>query len=325
VFLLYLLVTGRLRSIWNQVLLEEIIAPTYATLLLSASQVFGFSDDFLKLWPSVNNTAKPWSSIVLYFYKNIVNMPLFYSSINNGSWLLLNQVFVLDQNQPNYSKFHSILLKEGLPMASINQDILTSLNKLGINANYLTADKLREKLLQPGTHPHISNISDTEILLQYFLTEFSERLDKLVGLQLIPLWNGQVEKFSVLTPNYYFVKSQEDLEIFSGIKQCIVKPDLPSELSHLISTLVGIEKATNLKYMNFNHFLTLLPVMLPVNRGSEDIKRETISNITNEWLSNVWKYIVKNCKDSSELVGWLLLPTQDGYLVKVSKQSKVIR
>jgi sacsin len=43
---------GQLRSEWNSVLLEDVIGPAYAKLLLEAAKVLGFTNQFLQLWPT---------------------------------------------------------------------------------------------------------------------------------------------------------------------------------------------------------------------------------------------------------------------------------
>jgi sacsin len=54
---------GRIRSNWNTSLLSDVIAPSYARLLLEAAKVLPSPWSYLKLWP-VTIPADPWSIVV---------------------------------------------------------------------------------------------------------------------------------------------------------------------------------------------------------------------------------------------------------------------
>ena len=54
---------GRIRSQWNQSLLSDVIAPSYARLLLEAAKVLDAPWSYLKLWPSTV-PPEPWGIVV---------------------------------------------------------------------------------------------------------------------------------------------------------------------------------------------------------------------------------------------------------------------
>jgi hypothetical protein len=55
---------GRTRAQWNIALMKELIAPSYARLLVRLRDVLGFSDQYQRLWPNIRATSAPWDEVV---------------------------------------------------------------------------------------------------------------------------------------------------------------------------------------------------------------------------------------------------------------------
>lgn len=62
--------SGKQKSDWNKVLLEDTVATAYARLLLSAAVVLGPTPAFLSLWPTAVPN-EPWASMVKHVYEQV--------------------------------------------------------------------------------------------------------------------------------------------------------------------------------------------------------------------------------------------------------------
>ena len=61
---------GRIRSNWNTALLADVIAPSYARLLLDSTRVLATPWDVLRLWPTLVPQA-PWDRVVLRYGRDL--------------------------------------------------------------------------------------------------------------------------------------------------------------------------------------------------------------------------------------------------------------
>jgi hypothetical protein len=55
---------GRTRAQWNIALMKELIAPSYARLLLRLRDALGYCAQYQALWPNIRATAAPWDEVV---------------------------------------------------------------------------------------------------------------------------------------------------------------------------------------------------------------------------------------------------------------------
>lgn len=55
---------GRTRAQWNIALMKELIAPSYARLLVRLRDALGYSAQYQRLWPNLRTTSAPWDEVV---------------------------------------------------------------------------------------------------------------------------------------------------------------------------------------------------------------------------------------------------------------------
>lgn len=55
---------GRTRALWNIALMKELIAPSYARLLVRLRDALGYSAQYQRLWPNIRTTSAPWDEVV---------------------------------------------------------------------------------------------------------------------------------------------------------------------------------------------------------------------------------------------------------------------
>jgi hypothetical protein len=72
---------GRLRSDWNQCLLEQVLPPLYARLLSEARHTVDCTI-FHSLWPTAGTSA-PWSLLVRALYARLATLPVLRSQVRS--------------------------------------------------------------------------------------------------------------------------------------------------------------------------------------------------------------------------------------------------
>lgn len=89
---------GKRRSEWNSLLLRDVIAPIYTSLVLKARQVMGAGSHHRALLPPDADMPKPWETLVAASYKNMRNVPVLYSRSGpdgKGRWIPPGQAIVV--------------------------------------------------------------------------------------------------------------------------------------------------------------------------------------------------------------------------------------
>eukprot|EP00961_Rhodomonas_salina_P129582 1745059-Rhodomonas_salina.1 len=79
---------GRIRAEWNKALLEDVVAPTYARLLLRLSKQAKASEMewYYSFWPG-EVVAEPWTSLVRQVYSEASGLQVLYSAVGGGRWV----------------------------------------------------------------------------------------------------------------------------------------------------------------------------------------------------------------------------------------------
>ena len=205
---------GAIRSQWNEALLEDVVAPTYAWLILKLKQTIGWCDLFLQSWPRQQLLqGNIWVAMAKNLYARLSSKRLVMADDNRsrdgasvGTWQIVRDALVLPSNVcPEYfaalAASHGSL--KGCPWhfessAATTAWLRTFLNGLGLVVD-LPSD-LRESLLLAnvvfpatpdvvrsrlaGIYEHIRNVSgdrnniSTQIakITEYCLIDFPQLL-----------------------------------------------------------------------------------------------------------------------------------------------------
>ena len=103
-------------------------------------------------------------------------MPVFYTEINGGTWRKLSDVVVLPKSITNSEEISKILLKEGVPIVKLPEEIIDLIQSLGHKVNYLSPLLVKRYLTRAGNHPYLLNKFDVFVLLEYFLKELNAKV-----------------------------------------------------------------------------------------------------------------------------------------------------
>ncbi|KAL6144806.1 hypothetical protein ACLB2K_055496 [Fragaria x ananassa] len=209
--------SGKIRSVWNRLLLEDVVAPAFTQLLLGIRGLLESRKLYYSLWPS-GSFEEPWNILVEHIYRNISNAPVLYSEIEGGKWVSPVEAFLHDQEVTKSKELGEALIELGMPIVGLPNNLFDMLLKY--------ASTVRQKVVTPDTVRCflrecrlLSSLGKAYklVLLEYCLEDL---LDADVGthaynLPLLPLANGEFGLLSdkvqgvlvkigckILNPNY---------------------------------------------------------------------------------------------------------------------------
>ncbi|KAL4347431.1 hypothetical protein GQ457_17G023690 [Hibiscus cannabinus] len=323
--------SGKIRSIWNRLLLEDVIAPIFMQMLLGVQELLGPTNSYYSLWPR-GSFEEPWSILVEHIYKNIGNYSVLYSELGGGKWVSPVEAFLHDEEFGKSKELAEALLQLGMPIVHLPNYLFDMFLKY--------ATDFQQKVVTPDTVRHFLRLCETLmslgksfklVLLEYCLEDL---VDADVGtyannLSLIPLANGDFGIFSEATKGVsYFVCNELDYMLLHQISDIIVDRDIPLNILSRLSAIAKSSKA-NLAVFSVQYFVKLFPRFVPAEwRHKSKVLWEPGSSCsvpTKSWFVLFWQYL-RNQGEGLLLFGdWPILPSTSGHLYRPSRQSKLIK
>ncbi|KAK8322249.1 hypothetical protein V6Z12_A12G154500 [Gossypium hirsutum] len=323
--------SGKVRSIWNRLLLEDVIAPIFMQMLLGVRELLGPTNSYYSLWPK-GSFEEPWSILVENIYKNISNSAVLYSDLGGGKWVSPVEAFLHDGEFGKSKELAEALLQLGMPIVHLPSYLFDMFLKYATDfqQKVVTPDTVRHFLRSCKTLMSLSK-SFKLVLLEYCLEDL---IDSDVGayannLSLIPLANGDFGIFSEGTKGVsYFVCNELEYMLLQQISDIIVDRDIPLNLLSRLSAIAKSSKA-NLAVFSVQHFVKLFPRFAPAEwRYKSKVLWEPESSCTfptKSWFVLFWQYL-QNQGEGLLLFGdWPILPSTSGHLYRPSRQSKLIK
>ncbi|XWS54336.1 hypothetical protein CRYUN_Cryun10bG0081200 [Craigia yunnanensis] len=323
--------SGKIRSIWNRLLLEDVLAPIFMQMLLGVQELIGPINSYYSLWPR-GSFEEPWSILVEHIYKHIGNSAVLYSDLGGGKWVSPVEAFLHDEEFGKSKELAEALLQLGMPIVHLPNYLFDMFLKY--------ATDFQQKVVTPDTVRHFLRLCKTLmslsksyklVLLEYCLEDL---IDADVGtyannLSLIPLANGGFGLFSEATKGVsYFVCNELEYMLLQQISDRIIDRTIPLNILHRLSAIAKSSKA-NLAVFSVQHFVKLFPRFVPAEwRYKSKVLWEPESSCTyptKSWFVLFWQYIQNQREGLSMFGDWPILPSTSGHLYRPSRQSKLIK
>ncbi|KAK4746859.1 hypothetical protein SAY87_025896 [Trapa incisa] len=323
--------SGKIRSIWNRLLLEDVVAPTFVQLLLGVQQLLGPTESYYSLWPT-GTFEEPWHVLVEQIYRNMANVPVLYSQIEEGKWVSPMEAFLHDVEFNKNKDLGDVLVLLGMPVVSLSSLLFDTVLKYssGFSMKVVTPSSVRHYLRECKALSSLGRWANL-VLLEYCLEDL---IDSDVGphvynLPLLPLANGGFDSFSDSsrgTPVYFC--NEQEFMLLQKVSDRVVDRNIPS---HLLNRLAAIAESskTNLKVFNVHYFLHLFPIFVPADwrykcRVIWD-PDHCLHHPNSSWFRLFWQYLRTDCEKLALFNDWPILPSRSGYLYQASSQSRLIR
>lgn len=325
--------SGKFRSDWNLAMLQDAVAPTFARLLLYASQVAGLTPAYTSLFPNLL-PGQPWGSLVQSFYQKIAGLPIVRTAAEGGRWLKPADALLMDASCQSSWELHQAILHIGMPLCS---NLSAAVVKLMLahtpGARAVTPAAVRAHLRQNAQSAGL-RLEQVNVFLEYCLldvdTSDAESVVELAGLP-VPLASGQVGVLSRAehsTSDPLFVAGAAEQELFKQQAHLLVTPAQGSDVERKLLDAASsgwLDLQLNLQRIKPS---TLASTLLPTVLEFGDRKRAAVAweegQPSSAWLQQLWDLLVEH-PDLRPLEGWPLLPVAGPLLARLHPASQVVK
>lgn len=322
--------SGRIRSLWNSLLLQDVVAPSYAQLLLGMQQMLGPTETYYSLWPT-GSFEEPWNILVEQIYQNIIDFPVFYSNVNGGSWVSAREAFLHDSKMSKSKELGDALVQLGMPVIRLPNELFNMLVTCvtGIKWKIVTPDSVRHYLRENKFASAIDR-SYRLMLLEYCLEDLVDTDVGIhaFGLPLLPLANGDFGMLSEPTNGIsYFICSDLEYTLLHNLSDRVIDRKIPC---NLLDRLIAVAKASgaNLSFFSVPKLLQVMPKFFPAEwKYKTKVLWEPGScsnHPTLSWFALFWRYLRDKCAELSFFGDWPILPSTSGHLYRLSRHLKFL-
>ncbi|TKY69100.1 Sacsin protein [Spatholobus suberectus] len=318
--------SGKIRSIWNRLLLEDVVAPAFMHMLRGIKELLGPTGIYYSLWP-IGSFEEPWNILVQQIYKNIGNAPVMYSDVNGGRWVSPSEAFLHDEKFTKSEGLGLALMQLGMPVVHLPNSLFDMLLQYS-SSKVVTSGTVRQFLRACKTFNYLSRQYKL-LLLEYCLEDL---VDDDVGkeaydLPLLPLANGNFASFSeALKGISYFICDELEYKLMQPVSDRVIDQNIPP---NILSRLSGIAMSskTNVTLCSINHLGQLFPAFMPADwkyRNKVFWDPESCQKPTSSWFLLFWQYLGKQTKILPLFSDWPILPSTSGHLLRPSRQLKML-
>ncbi|XP_057960552.1 uncharacterized protein LOC131152729 isoform X2 [Malania oleifera] len=322
--------SGKIRSVWNRLLLEDVVAPTFTQLLLGVQALLGPTKSYYSLWPR-GSFEEPWNILVRHIYRNIFNAPVLYSESEGGIWVSPVDAFLHDEEFTKSKELGEALVQLGMPIVHLSKPLFDMLLSCAssFQQSVVTPDSVRHFLKNCKKLVTLSRDYKL-ILLEYCLVDL---IDADVGphaynLPLLPLANGDFGSLCEASKGIsYFICSELEYILLQQIFDRVIDQNIPV---NILARLTAITKCsnTNLAFFDVPNFLELFHRFVPADwkyKSKVFWGRESNCGFpSSSWFVLFWRYLRERCENLSMFGEWPILPATSGHLYRASRQSKLI-
>ncbi|XP_031371785.1 sacsin isoform X1 [Punica granatum] len=323
--------SGKIRSVWNRLLLEDVVAPAFVQMLLGVRQLLGPTESYYSLWP-IGTFEEPWHLLVEHMYRNMANAPVLYSQVEQGRWVSPVEAFLHDAEFNKSKDLGDALVLLGMPVVCLSSLLFDMVLRYSSSSG--------TKVVTPATVRHylrgcktLSSLSRHPklVLLEYCLEDLidSDVGPHMYNLPLLPLANGGFGLFSDSSKRSpVYICNELEFMLLQGISDRVVDRSIPL---HLLNRLAAIAESseTNLKVFTIHDLLQLFPSFVPAdwkykNRISWD-PGHCHHHPSPSWFQLFWRYLKTHCEKLEFFCDWPILPSTSGHLYRASSQSRLIQ
>ncbi|XP_038718957.1 sacsin isoform X2 [Tripterygium wilfordii] len=322
--------SGKIRSVWNRLLLEDVVAPAFTELLLGVRHLLGPTSSYYSLWPS-GSFEEPWSLLVEYFYKNICSAPVVYSDFGGGEWVALVDAFLHDEEFIKSKELSEALLLLGMPIVHLPNVLSDMCLKYASGFQLKVVTPCAVRYFLQGCKGLVTVSKSYKLaLLEYCLDDLidADVAKHASNLQLLPLANGDfgsLSEASKETP--YIICNELEHILLQKISNRLIDQNIPVNLISRLSAVANCSEA-NLIVFNVQYLLELFPRLVPADWKYKSKvvwdPQSCHNHLSSSWFIVFWQYLRDQCEKLSLFCDWPILPSISGHLYRASRESKLI-
>ena len=306
---------------WNHLLVNELLPPCYASLLLDNAKILLEPEKFCRAWPDTNKVrGTHWEGLLKPLLQALFAQQVIPFQKPGGffTWVKIGSAIFVPWRTQLPSEVSTALVACGVKLVNVPDAVWHALSYCSIRPTCVSASLTRAEL-RKSPHSYSAFSSNQKLaLLRYCLSDNEYR--DLQNLALLPLANGDFATFGML--NFYTT-------VHLCSQQCprYLLPNLDAELVgenieyQLYQKLKVIANGgyTNLKNLTANTVAAFLPRAMPLDWQYQNTVTLSHSNFNIQWLQRFWQWVSGG--NLYLFSNQLLVPISDYTVARLNKSS----
>ena len=315
---------------WNQHLIEKLIAPSYAILVMARCSLTAYTHcelsmkslkenaDPYNLLPLSSTTSESlWTHLFRCVLPLLAQLPVLWTPVNGGQWVKNSEAYFVSGQCP--AGVIDFLFKLQCPIVHLPSHVQEDCSAIVPAQRMLTPQVARDCIR--GSAGIAANMlkQDFELLCDVLRYVTSDNTRDLQGLPLIPM--KQANTVGTFSSHYggttVYVQPQNDLFVDSlllGLEDMLLSTALPHDLTVLFQRIASSGQY-NVQSANASVVCSQL-LQLSMQKWCSPNANEVQWNIgqyghpPSDWLSSVWQYVASHGQVNN-VTGLPLVAVQD--------------
>ena len=310
---------------WNHLIVENLLPPCYASLLLVHAKMLLQPEQFYKAWPDTSRVGGThWEKLLtpllgaLFSQQAVCSYSA--SGIRSTLWIKVSSATFIPSNTELPGVVASALSACGEKLVSVPANIWNALKHCRISVTTVTPSLTRDRLRKfPNSYISFSPNQKLE-LLRYCLLD--NAYGDLNNLTLLPLADGTFTSFVnqlTFSQAVYLCSKQCPRDLLPNLDNELV--DIENDLELFLKMkAVAEHRYTQLKVLTTTDIATLLPRAMPQEWQRQTIPALPHSRFPTDWFEKFWRWVTKeNLKNFSNQ---FVIPVSDSQTQSVARLSK---
>ena len=304
---------------WNHLLVEQLLPPCYASLLLNHAKMLLEPEQFCRAWPDTEKVARTqWAGLLNPLLRTLFSKDVIpfckpcgsyrYITVSSATfvprWTVIPQVVI------------TALVACGVKIVTVTDAVWNALTHCNIGVTCVSPSLTRNEL-RKSTQSYYNMTSPQKLaLLQYCLSDNS--YGDLNNLVLLPLANGSFGMFgTAFSSTVYLCSQQCPRYLLPNLGGELVDENIDYQL------YVKLKTIADGRYSNLS-LLTVDSVAMLLQRAMQALQLENTvtlpwSNFTMQWLEKFWYWVSGG--NLRKFSNQFIVPISDGSVTRLTKAS----
>ena len=306
---------------WNHLLVEELLPPCYASLLLEHAKMLLKPDQFCRAWPDTNKVSgTKWVGLLTPLLTTLLSKDVIPFCKPGGipRWITVNSATFVPRGTVLPQEVTTALLACGVKLVTATDAIWNALTYCGIQATCVSPSLTRGELRKSAQSYTSMMPTQKHALLQYCLSD--KAYNDLSNLALLPLANGGFGMFGSPYNPVYLCSQQCPSHLLPTLEGELVSENLDYQLYTKLKEIAS-GGHTNLRLLTVNDVATLLSRAMQLLQFQNTVTLPW-SQFTMQWLRGFWQWVPGNSLHL--FANQFLVPISDRAVARLTKASSCL-
>ena len=306
---------------WNHLLVEELLPPCYASLLLDHAKMLLEPDQFCRAWPDTNKVkGTKWVGLLTPILRALLSKDVIPFCKPGGipRWITVSSATFIPKGTVLPQEVTTALVACGVKLVSATDAIWNALTYCSIQVTCVLPSLTRGELRKSAQSYTCMMPTQKHALLQYCLSD--KAYNDLSNLVLLPLANGGFGMFGSPYNPVYLCSQQCPSHLLPTLDGELVNENLDYQLYMKLKEIAS-GGYTNLRLLTENDVAILLPRAMQPLQFQNTVTLPWLG-FTVQWLKGFWQWV--SGQNLHLFANQFLVPISDRTVARLTKSSSCL-